>query len=156
LWNESFFSAPQLKRDPLGSRSGHPMTHRRLKVSALAIAWLALMAAAYWARRRSSFDPLSRAFGHNWPGDLQNVALYGGLEILILTIIVRPWSYDRSWGRALIATGLLIPYTAFALVATMHAGTIIFIHALWLVALLVAMLMLTLVSLIRSPIRAAA
>jgi len=46
LWNESFFSAPQLKRDSLGSLTENPMTRDRILVVGSAIAVLVIVVGA--------------------------------------------------------------------------------------------------------------
>jgi hypothetical protein len=53
-------------------------------------------------------------------------------ELGVLVAILRPWSYQKSWGRALGALGACLPLTFFALLLTMHAGSVASVHALWM------------------------
>ena len=52
--------------------------------------------------------------------------------LVIVSAILRPWTYRRNWGRALGALALLVPWTGLSIVMTMHAGGIVALHALWL------------------------
>ena len=54
----------------------------------------------------------------------------------MLLAILRPWSYDRSWGRALVAWILLAPWNALSMIMSMHQGGIIVLHWMWLCLLL--------------------
>jgi hypothetical protein len=79
----------------------------------------------------------TRAYGHNQFGALANGIMLTVLELVVLLAILRPWSYDRSWGRSLVAALLLLPVTAFSMLMTMHAGGIITLHFLWTLAALI-------------------
>jgi hypothetical protein len=76
------------------------------------------------------------SYGHNHQGALWQTMLITLLELAVLYAILRPWSYRRSWGRAVAALALFLPVAAFSMLMTMHAGGILSIHFFWLVAVL--------------------
>ena len=78
-------------------------------------------------------------YGHNHQGALWQTLLLTVVELAVLYAILRPWSYRRSWGRAVAALALFLPMAAFSTLMTMHAGGIVSLHLLWLVAVLVVL-----------------
>jgi len=87
--------------------------------------------------------------GHHAPGMLWQWILISLGELIIMLTILRPWSYHRSWGRALSAALLLLPWTLLSLLWVMHAGPLFLIHFLWVLALLLISLFLLGGSLLR-------
>ncbi|MGL4768165.1 MAG: ADP-ribosylglycohydrolase family protein [Formosimonas sp.] len=84
------------------------------------------------------FDPTrggTNSYGHNSDGVFSSLSVAVGLELLVAYAIVRPWSYRRSWGRALCALCLAVPWTMLSLLVTMHAGGVVALHALWMLCL---------------------
>ena len=88
------------------------------------------------------YDPLlegTRRYGHNSDDALANGLVLTFLELAAFVAILRPWSYDRSWRRALVAVVLLAPWTTLSMVMTMHAGGIAFVHFAWTFVVLVGL-----------------
>jgi hypothetical protein len=79
----------------------------------------------------------SARYGHNHQGALWQTLLITLVELAILYAFLRPWSYRRSWGRAVAALALFLPLAAFSMLMTMHAGGILLIHFLWLAVVMV-------------------
>ena len=79
-------------------------------------------------------------YGHNHSGALGEGLAACFIELVLLVALLRPWSFDRSWGRALGALALTLPWTVFSMVITMHAGGIVAIHFLWLCFVVVLLL----------------
>ncbi len=97
----------------------------------------ALWMAQDW--RADPFDPLrhgTEAYFHNHEAALVHGLSLTLLEATAVLLILRPWSYRRSWGRSLSAVIVVLPWTAFWGMSLMHAGGIVVIHFVWLVALL--------------------
>lgn len=95
------------------------------------------------------YDPQlegTRRYGHNSEDALPNGLVLTLVELAILVAILRPWSYDRSWGRALGAVALLAPWTMLSMLMTMHAGGIAFVHFAWTFVVLVGLVVALVVS----------
>jgi peptidoglycan/LPS O-acetylase OafA/YrhL len=83
---------------------------------------------------------------HNRPGDLaHNLCLTAG-ELLMAVALLRPWSYDRSWGRAIATVALFLPWTFLNVAFLIHSGGIMATHAVFLVVVLLSAVVLTAVS----------
>lgn len=106
----------------------------------LPIAWVV---GALWMAQAAvipgALDPSRRHYGANWPGDLPRLLFLASIEVALLYAILRPATFRASWGRALWAVMLLVPYTAITTVVAMHGGPIIGAHLLWLTGLTLAM-----------------
>jgi hypothetical protein len=113
-------------------------------VAALGV--LAAMALLALHRDPYVVDPGRRGYGQNWPGDLSNAMWLGAFEVLGLLVVLRPWSYRRSWGRALVALALFVPWTLVAAMLGMHAGSINGAHLLWRAGIVLVLLCLTIIS----------
>lgn len=114
-----------------------------LRVAGLACLWLAVVVMMVRDDLRDPFNAAlegTARYGHNHEHALVEGILWTLSELVLLYAILRPWSYRRSWGRALGALALLVPWTGLSMVMTMHAGGIVALHFLWLllVTLLVA------------------
>ncbi|HEY9225918.1 MAG TPA: hypothetical protein VIP11_04680 [Gemmatimonadaceae bacterium] len=83
---------------------------------------------------------------HNRAGELGIYASFVFVEAAVALLIVRPWSYDRSRGRALGAAVLFAPWVLLNLMMLIHSGGIMVLHALWLVILWGSLLGTVLVS----------
>jgi hypothetical protein len=104
----------------------------------LVLLWITAAAAMVLDHVGDPHDPAregTAAYGHNAPGSLELGLIVTLVELLIVWAILRPGSYRRSWGRAVIALVLLGPWLAASLLMTMHAGGIFVIHLLWVFAL---------------------
>ncbi|NEQ24982.1 MAG: hypothetical protein F6K28_38995 [Microcoleus sp. SIO2G3] len=72
------------------------------------------------------------------------------IELGILYLVIRPWSFRRSWVRCLGAMTLFFPWTFLMMFITMHGGGITRIHFFWLVGIdliLITLLIWTLLTL---------
>jgi hypothetical protein len=72
---------------------------------------------------------------HNRPGDFRDNALLVLTEAAVAMLLIRPWSYDRSWGRALNGAVMFAPWLLLNLMFMIHSGGIMVLHTLWLFAL---------------------
>lgn len=88
---------------------------------AAAAAQLAVLVRGHFA---GEYDATAGSYGMNHPGDLPHFLRMGALELLVLTALLRPWSYRHAWGRALLALVIWIPWALFAAIACMHCGPI--------------------------------
>lgn len=68
------------------------------------------------------------------------------VEVLVLYLILRPWSYCASWGRAAVAFLLFAGWTVLGGIGTMHSGRIGTFHWAWLFLVTMGLLGATLVS----------
>lgn len=73
--------------------------------------------------------------GRGYPGELAMVLTISAAEIVVLTLVLGPRSYKRSWRRVLTALALLTPWTAFWLTLTFGGGPATGMHAVLLLAL---------------------
>lgn len=67
--------------------------------------------------------------------DVIDITLFGALslvECLILWAVLRPQSFSRSWGRALLATLLCFPWTFTWNLFLGDMGCLFMAHAVWL------------------------
>lgn len=105
----------------------------RLVMLAAAMAWPtgALMMLAASADP-ASFDATSYRYGMNWPGDLGRGLGNTAVEVAVLVLLLRPWSFRDSIGRLVLALVLFLPWALFNLVLGMHGGPISNAHELWL------------------------
>ena len=86
-------------------------------------------------------------YGHNRAGNLSEMLIYMVVEITVLFLILRPLSYNFSWVRALLALILAVPLALVFLTSTMHAGFVIFTHAVWCLIMVVMLAVLLIASL---------
>ncbi len=105
---------------------------RSLSLIGLWLATAGLMARDYAADPPDLALVGTRAYGHNHEGALVQGLVFSAIELLALLALLRPWSYDRAWGRALVTLLLLAPWTLFSMMMTMHAGGVFVLHFLWL------------------------
>ena len=89
----------------------------------------------------------TEAYGHNHEGALLQGFILTVIELGILYLIVRPWSFRRSWMRIIGAMVFFFPWTFLMVFMTMHGGGIMLLHFLWLVVvdlILISIMMWTL------------
>ena len=130
-----------------------PDLRQALRLGGLPCLWLAFAVMMVRNYLGDPYDPSlegTAAYGHNQEGALLQGILFSLSELVILTGLLRPWSYNRSWGRGMVAVALLLPWTALAVVSMMHSGGVFALHALWLMVVLVGVVVLTLVSALTS------
>jgi hypothetical protein len=114
-----------------------------VRMAGLVTMWLGTLALMVADHVNDPFNPLlegTRRYGHNDASALERGVIMTAVELAVLVGILRPWSYWHAWLRALIALIVLVPWTFFALLLTMHAGGIMAIHAVWCMALCVVLL----------------
>src|SRR6185503_9781909 len=95
---------------------------KAMRVALLPALWaaIALMMARDWSK--DPYDPRLEGtdrYGHNGEGALGEILVLSLVELAVLLAILRPWSYDRSWGRSLVATVLLLPWAMLSMVFSM-------------------------------------
>ena len=79
-------------------------------------------------------------YGHSGPDDLKNMIILSAIELVVLYLILRPWSYQRSWSRSFMALLLFAPWTVLSMIVSMHTGSILTLHWLWLLVLDIVLL----------------
>ena len=71
-------------------------------------------------------------YGTTYAGELTQILGVTGAEILVAAVILRPWSYRRSWGRALLCALAFAPWLALWGALGLHAGPTTHAHTTWL------------------------
>jgi len=110
----------------------------RARYLALVGAWAAT---AILALRDDALDPYDPSlvgtaqYGHNSEGILAFVLPLTVVELAVALAILRPASYHASWLRAGAAFLVFAAWSLVSLMATMHAGGVMALHALWVMAL---------------------
>ncbi len=126
---------------------------RSLALPALWMVIVALMARSYFL-----VDPPNpaltgtAAYGHNGESHFRSFTIMSFVELAVFTAILRPWSYRRSIWRAVAALALAIVWLGPSSLITMHAGSVVALHLLWVLILNVlfsALAVWTLVALLR-------
>lgn len=79
--------------------------------------------------------PAPESYGHSYSGELRIMLAVTSVEMVIFALILRPWSYDRSWLRALLALSLLTPWLLLWGAFGIHAGPATHTHTAWLLLL---------------------
>ena len=79
------------------------------------------------------------AYGHNHEGALLQVLPVTLIELGVVMLILRPWSYRRSWGRSVAALVVFLPWTLLSAAILMHQGGVVVLHAMWLASLVVVL-----------------
>ncbi|MBX7081214.1 MAG: hypothetical protein K1X88_18585 [Nannocystaceae bacterium] len=129
------------------------------RVAVLPMMWVVLailMARDWWHDPYPPAHAMQDAYGHNHEAALTKGLLISFVELVAVLAILRPWSYQRSWGRALLALALLLPWLLIWTVLTMHAGGVFVLHWLWLGALVLVVGGMMFVSLFASYARVGA
>jgi hypothetical protein len=87
--------------------------------------------------QRDPFDPTltgTASYGHNHDGALAEMALWALAELVVLHLVLAPGAPAAGTWRAVAALLGFGVWTLFSLMITMHAGGIVALHALWLMA----------------------
>ncbi len=106
-----------------------------LPVMLFGIFWTAgitLMAATYLMSPPDSALQGTERYGHTYPGEFRHMLVVTTVELLIFAALLRPWSYRRSWGRAVGTAALLTPWILVWGALGLHAGPTTHTHSLWL------------------------
>lgn len=116
--------------------------------------WLifcALMARDFFVLDNPAARPITEQhqYGLNRPGIFRLMISMMIAEIVALFLILRPQSYNLSWGRVLTGLLLSIPLAIFGLLSTFHAGGVIFLHAYWCLSLVLMLVGLSIFTLAR-------
>jgi hypothetical protein len=114
----------------------------------MAAAAVALVVMLVQAWTGGPFDPAGRERMANYPGDLRTFLVRGVVELLVLALVLRVWSYRHAPGRAALALVLWLPWAALNSVACMHCGPVGGAHALWLLGVGLGLLVTLIVSLV--------
>ena len=69
---------------------------------------------------------------HNRDGDLSFFVTLLIVELAVVLFILRPSTYQRSWGRALSATATVTVWTIPFLLTILHSGNVMVSHVVWL------------------------
>jgi hypothetical protein len=92
---------------------------------------------------RANSDILT--YGRNLEGEFQGNVVLSLIEIAILHLIIRPWSFNQSVGRVLLALVLLLPWAVLLVFVNLHAGQISKIHLVWLFLVSVVLIVILVV-----------
>jgi hypothetical protein len=109
-------------------------------------AWLTALATILWTARWP--DPYLVHVRHIPPphpyptAGVLWVLGFATLEIVLLSVTLRPQSYSLSWRRALISLGIAIGFLCYGGLGAMHAPPYFFFYLWWLILLVVALLVL--------------
>ena len=99
----------------------------------LPAAWCVGALLILYGSTRGSFDPASRQYGANWPGDVPRALAQLTIEVMVLYALLRPHSYAGSWKRPVAAFLLFAAWVTMGGAATMHTGRAYDYHWFWLV-----------------------
>lgn len=71
-------------------------------------------------------------YGTTYHGELQSILGVTAVELALSIAILRPWSYERSWGRALLTLLVFTPWILLWGALGLHAGPTTHAHTVWL------------------------
>jgi hypothetical protein len=69
---------------------------------------------------------------HNRPGELQTYLALTLGELAVVLAILRPRSYHRSWGRAVMGGVIITPWLLLFGTMMIHSGGVMVMHFVWL------------------------
>lgn len=110
--------------------------------------WLAATLFLYFNFRREQANPLPHKhhFAEDSADSVLSVIVVMLIEVVVLYLILRPPSYRNSFARPLTALLLFLPWTLVSMMVSMHAGSAVFLHWMWLFMLDCALVVCALVS----------
>lgn len=79
-----------------------------------------------------------RPFAINTGEELMKWGALTLLEAVVLSFIIRPWSFHDHWKRLILSIFLLIPYSVLFFVGSMHSSSMFGTHVLWLLNIMMA------------------
>jgi len=129
---------------------------RRFSILGPAILWLLLLALMIQDWVADPYNPGLRstaAYGHNQEGALFQGVLWSTMELAVLYVILRPWSFRASWGRVLLALLLFLPWTSVSVMAVMHSGGVFVLHVFWLLVVSFSLIAVALASGLQALLR---
>ena len=131
------------------------VNRRTWRAAVLPASWCLLVVDMLWVRHRDPFgrSPTHPGYGENLPGDLPWALFVSAMEVVVLTAILEPWRAKPLWPRAFVALALFAPWSLFALMMGMHAGSIDAAHAVWRLGLVLAIGAVLLISGARAIVR---
>jgi hypothetical protein len=94
--------------------------------------------------------------GANVEGALQVALGASFVELLVLLALMVPWSPNRSGGGLLLAWGVFAPWLMITALMSLHGGSVILLHLLWVLVLVGALTVWTAAHLIDPARRDAA
>lgn len=109
--------------------------------AALLALWLAVVVLMWIRYSPANLDPAELRYGRDWPGDLQSLIRTSAVEILVLWILLPPWTRTPLWLRLLGVAAIGAPYVGLRMVAGMHGGPITAVHDFWLLLIWLVMLL---------------
>jgi hypothetical protein len=113
------------------------------------LVWTVVTATMVRGWHRDPYDPSLRgteSYFHNPAGALTTGIRFISIDILVLYAVLRPWSYDRSWRRALAALVLFTPWAVLNTFSLMHAGSVWATHVMAVLAIWLGLALLLAVS----------
>ena len=111
------------------------------KTFGLLTSWLVALATMYLAFR---FDPplspdnlseMTFLGHHNLPGELGRTVILSSMELVILGLLLRPWSTEPLRPKLIVAIALLLFWIILFGVATMQSGEVSKINLFWLLGI---------------------
>jgi hypothetical protein len=118
-------------------------TLNALRTFGLAALWAVAAAGMVSSSLRDPYDPAlqgTQRYGHNHQGALREGLVASLVELAVLYVVLQPWMKSgRTWLRVLAVLVPLVPWTLFSGVLCMHAGDIVVIHFLWLLAVVLVL-----------------
>ncbi len=112
----------------------------RSRPTGIVLAWFVvtlLVVVNDW--RAHPFDPSQAPEFQNPDGALDTALVVMVAELAVLLVVVRPWTYRASAGRALLALAVFGPWTLWLFPQGMHAGGMFMLHLLGLIVLCVGL-----------------
>ena len=107
----------------------------------LLIGWGAMLGVMIANSHGASTQPHQvGVFGREYSAGLWQVALASAIELAVLYLVLRPWSYHASWRRSLWGLVMFVPWLGYLLLVSVHLDGILALHILW-VALIVGLLL---------------
>ena len=121
-------------------RTWAPLAQRAAFCAALVAAWAAGFALIERADRTGQHDPACATFFTICPGEAQAAKGWLAASVVVLTLVLRPWSYRASWRRARVAAALALGAANLGMVVTMHGSAVAGAYLRWLYAMAGALL----------------
>ncbi|MBD3882029.1 hypothetical protein IFO70_09695 [Phormidium tenue FACHB-886] len=118
-----------------------------LKFYILSASWLVAVLIMY-AEFRLNPPSASTALAHfnmigsrNLPGEFERTVFLSIVELVILSLLLRPWSTERLPSRLSVAIGLLLFWMVLFGIATMNSGGISRVNLLWMIGIWLGLLL---------------
>lgn len=103
----------------------------------------------YVSYRQNPYDPTlsgTMSYGGNPP--FKNTLILVGIEVAVWYLIIRPWSFNHSVWRVVIALLVFVPWLGVSVLEMMHAGSVAGTHLFWIFSVCVVLLLMFVMSLI--------